>query len=327
MTIVPIDYFDPKNGQATNLTQRVAELFKTDKSIRVSELNKVYDETEITALEADVTMFFDKKKIHGTTNICRTEFPDNQSFQKTITSVFNAFVPPIRITFDNKEQLDSYVQYIIDCNKEKETRKRADAYLGKAYVCKRKGDGLALNLHPFEIKATKTDAFPITLQFQAEEQLNDFVLDYAGIYYVDNTPIKKEASSQETSKKFMTVSIICACVAACLVFLLLITFSSSNEKTEVTVQSEHTSMEDRLPDWVYGTWSCTTQYGTETIKIDRNGDISDLSYGNYKTASYRYENGYIKAKFPGEGGIVTTFRVDLSGRRIEYGEGIYMHKR
>lgn len=326
MTIVPIDYFDPKNGQATNLTQRVAELFKTDKSIRVSELNKVYDETEITALEADVTMFFDKKKIHGTTNICRTEFPDNQSFQKTITSVFNAFVPPIRITFDNKEQLDSYVQYIIDGNKEKETWKRANAYLGKAYVCKRKSDGLALNLHPFEIKATKTDAFPITLQFQTEEQLNDFVLDYAGIYYVDNTPIKKAESKQETSKAFMIVSIICACVAACLVFLFLVTRGSSDKKTEVAVQSEQTATKDMLPDWVYGTWSCTTEYGTETIRIDRNGEMATLTYGSYKTASYRYEGGYIKAKFPGEGGIVTTYRVDLSRQRIEYGEGIYMHK-
>ena len=81
-----------------------------------------------------------------------------------------------------------------------------------------------------------------------------------------------------------------------------------------------------VPDWVYGTWTCTTPYGTETIKIDK-WEIADLSYGSYKTASYSYENGMIKAKFPGEGGIVTVFRVDLAGHRIEYGEGIYMHKR
>lgn len=81
-----------------------------------------------------------------------------------------------------------------------------------------------------------------------------------------------------------------------------------------------------VPDWVYGTWTCTTSYGTETIKIDK-WEIADLSYGSYKTASYSYEDGMIKAKFPGEGGIVTVFRVDLVGRRIEYGDGIYMHKR
>ena len=39
---VPINYFDPSNGQAMGLEQRIAELFKSDSQIEIPELHKCF---------------------------------------------------------------------------------------------------------------------------------------------------------------------------------------------------------------------------------------------------------------------------------------------
>ena len=59
---VSIDFFDPKNGQAMSLEQRVEELFKTENVILVRELGKLYrsDEEQKTQLMNDVTAYFEK---------------------------------------------------------------------------------------------------------------------------------------------------------------------------------------------------------------------------------------------------------------------------
>lgn len=82
---------------------------------------------------------------------------------------------------------------------------------------------------------------------------------------------------------------------------------------------------NELPSWVYGTWSCTTPYGTETMRIDKNG-IWSLSYGNADYGSYSYRNGTITAHFPNDGGMATTMPLDIPNRRIEYGGGYYWRK-
>ena len=214
-TIVPIEYFDPKNGQAMNLAQRTAELFKTAEKIRVPELNKTYTKADIAALEADVTQYYDGEKIFTRTTICYSDFEDNHSFQKALSSAFNTFVPPIVMEFSNKEQVDSFVQYFLDEHKNEHSEKRAEAYQGSVYVCKHEAVGLAMNLHAKEIKAIKPENYPITLFIKKEEQLKAFVADYAGIYYVDSKPYNapKEQETGSFSKRTKVVTAICACVA------------------------------------------------------------------------------------------------------------------
>ena len=60
--IVPITYFDPKNGQATNLVTRVNDLFATGaESITITELEKTYTKDPASQLQLmqDVTTYLE----------------------------------------------------------------------------------------------------------------------------------------------------------------------------------------------------------------------------------------------------------------------------
>lgn len=60
---VSIDYFDPNNGQATHLEQRISELFANGVSeITIPELNSTYtsDPPQVTKLMEDVTKYYEK---------------------------------------------------------------------------------------------------------------------------------------------------------------------------------------------------------------------------------------------------------------------------
>lgn len=234
-----------------------------------------------------------------------------------------------QLQFDSKEQLESFVKKALD--------KAGDRTPSNHFfLCKLANFGLALNLKDEEIKGLDSDEYPIILTINSDDDLYDFAVAYNNAKPVKRVTSKGKKEKTEsavlsfTKKEKLIGGIAAAAAIAVFIIISIATSKTNSNKQEAYYEntpSSTTSSYNDVPDWVFGTWSCTTEYGTETIKIDRNGEISDLSYGSYKTASYRYEDGYIKAKFPGEGGIVTTFRVDLSGHRIEYGEGIYMHKR
>lgn len=84
--------------------------------------------------------------------------------------------------------------------------------------------------------------------------------------------------------------------------------------------------QNTVPSWVYGTWTCTTPYGTETIKIEENGGIWNITNGYADYGSFTYSNGVIRANFPKDGGLVTSMPLDMDNRRIEYGGGYYWRK-
>lgn len=58
---VHIDYFDPRNGQATGLETRIDELLKETDIIEVEELHKSYSSSQIENLMLDVTEYYESK--------------------------------------------------------------------------------------------------------------------------------------------------------------------------------------------------------------------------------------------------------------------------
>ena len=89
MITVPISYFDPTNGQATTLKERIDELFKTDNRVKVTELNKEYGIAQITELMADVTSFLSKNRMQGNLKLSRNNYANNTEFIKAIKDEFN----------------------------------------------------------------------------------------------------------------------------------------------------------------------------------------------------------------------------------------------
>lgn len=95
------------------------------------------------------------------------------------------------------------------------------------------------------------------------------------------------------------------------------------ESSSQTKQSSSPSVDI---SWIYGTWSITTPYGTETMKIDENGGVIDMIGTDISTGSYTVKDGELLVKFSGNS-IVFSYPLDMAGHRISTGEGQYMHKR
>ena len=90
-------------------------------------------------------------------------------------------------------------------------------------------------------------------------------------------------------------------------------------------KSQTTSSNIDLP-WLYGIWSITTPFGTETLKIDKGGSIVEMLGLDINTGSYTIEDGVLYVKFSGES-IVTTYSLDMVGQRIVFENGTYYHKK
>ena len=80
-----------------------------------------------------------------------------------------------------------------------------------------------------------------------------------------------------------------------------------------------------VPSWLFGKWTCSTAYGTETMWISKDG-VRSKSGNVEDTGSYTYSNGELRIQFSRERGVVTSIPVDVVNRRLEYGGGYYWVK-
>ena len=80
-----------------------------------------------------------------------------------------------------------------------------------------------------------------------------------------------------------------------------------------------------VPSWLFGKWTCSTAYGTETMWISKDG-VRSKSGNIEDTGSYTYSNGELRIQFSRERGVVTSIPVDVVNRRLEYGGGYYWVK-
>lgn len=99
-------------------------------------------------------------------------------------------------------------------------------------------------------------------------------------------------------------------------------------KDEPLFDEEETVTEEvvnGVPSWLFGKWTCSTAYGTETMWISKDG-VRSKSGNIEDTGSYTYSNGELRIQFSRERGVVTSIPVDVVNRRLEYGGGYYWVK-
>lgn len=136
---------------------------------------------------------------------------------------------------------------------------------------------------------------------------------------------KATEKSNKSSKRtdIIITSGVLAIAAIIGIIVLVNRLKSANDSKEyyASIQREEAIERDTMPSWVYGAW----RWGSVSIIIDFGG-ITEISYGSLKQGSYRYENGKIKAKYNGEGGIVTVYGVNTKQKVIVAGNGNYFHK-
>lgn len=102
------------------------------------------------------------------------------------------------------------------------------------------------------------------------------------------------------------------------------TYHKVGDSSDKTSKNESTSSIDI--SWIYGTWSITTPYGTETMKIDENGGVIDMIGNDLSTGSYTVKDGELLVRFSGSD-VVVSYPLDMARHRISLGEGQYMHKK
>ena len=105
-------------------------------------------------------------------------------------------------------------------------------------------------------------------------------------------------------------------------------FKKEEVKEEPLFTEEETVTEEvvnGVPSWLFGKWTCSTAYGTETMWISKDG-VRSKSGNIEDTGSYTYSNGELRIQFSRERGVVTSIPVDVVNRRLEYGGGYYWVK-
>lgn len=100
---VPINYFDPSNGQAMGLEQRIAELFKTESRIEIPELHESFNDSQKKLLMSEVTMWYEGKKLLTKVQLISQDYSDESTFLNEIENAFKHFVAPIIVTFSTRD--------------------------------------------------------------------------------------------------------------------------------------------------------------------------------------------------------------------------------
>jgi len=237
---------------------------------------------------------------------------------------------PIVLEFKNKNELYLFVDSMLS------GEKRRDYPTGHKFLCVTNHGGMATNFYDWEIQRFTDNRFPLTIQCSNDEEVALFTEGIGGTY-TNNEPLNyyqtkyKEDLNKERKKLLNQVKAIGGGILLVICIFIILIINYMNKKTAKGDQPANYSTCDEIPSWVYGTWSVTTEYGTETIKIDDKGGILDLSSsGNNKTnmdyGSYEYKDGVIRARFPKDKGVVTTLPLDKKNKTIEYGGGYNFHK-
>lgn len=168
---VPINYFDPSNGQAMGLEQRIAELFKSDSQIEIPELHKCFSSSQEELLMSEVTMWFEGKKLLTKVKLISQDYSDESTFLNEIENAFKHFVAPIIVTFSTRDSFSKFIEMLKGLNLPKK-----NAIQCSSFPCKVNGHGLFLNLKRDEVERYGDDFFPISFRFRAIEDVYNLSL-------------------------------------------------------------------------------------------------------------------------------------------------------
>lgn len=169
--IVPINYFDPSNGQAMNLEQRVTELFKANAQVEIPELHKTYSSSQEELLMSEVTSWYEGKKILTRVELVSQDYTDSSAFLDEIRNTFEHFVPPIIVTFSTRDSFSMFIEML-----KGSTLPKKSTIQCSSLSCKVNGRGTFMNLKNDEIQRYGNDYFPMAFQFRAIEDVYNLSL-------------------------------------------------------------------------------------------------------------------------------------------------------
>lgn len=92
-------------------------------------------------------------------------------------------------------------------------------------------------------------------------------------------------------------------------------YVSSNDSSSASIQAEND-----IPDWIPGTWTCSTPYGRCNVVFMSGGSYIDNTDNKSGTYSYDSSSNRISTS------TGSSYEVDISGKRIGIGGGYWMHK-
>lgn len=169
--IVPINYFDPSNGQAMNLEQRVAELFKANAQVEIPELHKTYSSSQEQLLMSEVTSWYEGKKILTKVELISQDYTNISAFLDEIRNTFEHFVPPIIVTFSTRDSFSMFIEML-----KGSTLPKKSTIQCSSLSCKVNGRGTFMNLRNNEIQRYGNDYFPMAFQFRTIEDVYNLSL-------------------------------------------------------------------------------------------------------------------------------------------------------
>lgn len=215
---VPINYFDPSNGQAMGLEQRIAELFKSDSQIEIPELHKCFSSSQEELLMSEVTMWFEGKKLLTKVKLISQDYSDESTFLNEIENAFKHFVAPIIVTFSTRDSFSKFIEMLKGLNLSKK-----NAIQCSSFSCKVNGHGLFLNLKRDEVERYGNDFFPMSFRFRAIEDVYNLSLLSLWANPInkpkqetlkEDSPKQKTSRMQASTKKYILSAAVIAGIIA-----------------------------------------------------------------------------------------------------------------
>lgn len=234
---VPINYFDPSNGQAMGLEQRIAELFKTESQIEIPELHESFNDSQKKLLMSEVTMWYEGKKLLTKVQLISQDYSDESTFLNEIENAFKHFVAPIIVTFSTRDSFSRFIEMLKGLNLPKK-----NAIQCSSFSCKLNGRGLFLDLKKDEVERYGNDFFPMSFQFRTIEDV--YHLSLLSLWarpinkpkletLKEDSPKTKTSRMQSSTKKYaLSAAVIVGLIAGISTFYNEFIGNSNNIENE-----------------------------------------------------------------------------------------------
>lgn len=130
------------------------------------------------------------------------------------------------------------------------------------------------------------------------------------------------------------IQVIIAYILGCIFFIIWVLHLYSKIKEDHTSNSPEATPSENVYSsnsstnsikWLYGKWKCSTPYGSMYLIIDAT-TITEMVGNEINNASYSIKNGVLYAKYRGDGGISTSYPLDINNQRIGAGDGYWYTK-
>lgn len=276
---VPINYFDPSNGQAMGLEQRIAELFKTESRIEIPELHESFNDSQKKLLMSEVTMWYEGKKLLTKVRLISQDYSDESTFLNEIENAFKHFEAPIIVTFSTRDGFLKFIEALKGLKLSKE-----NAIQCPSFSCKLNGQGLFLNLKKDEVERYGNDFFPMSFQFRTIEDV--YLLSLLSLWarpinkpkqetLKETSPKQKTSRMQSSTKKYILSTAVIAGLVLGLIAGITIFY---NEFIGNNIEKEYVDPEAAQYEGVWYENSGTWRFELDAHTMKATVDIDDTHF-------------------------------------------------